>query len=190
MQAAEEVLFDLEAAAYLLRYPEGEWWDVAPNILRLVADGDVPTIRQALQTHLQEAFAAMAADGVEAAQEEYTRLFISDLPYAPCRPVEAFYLEEAGAGQSTSEVAGTYEKHGVTAQELPPDHVVSELAFLGHLLLRGDLQAMTDAAAFGERHLLEWLPKWVAGVAQHARQPFYAKAAAYALAAVKAAQDA
>jgi TorA maturation chaperone TorD len=57
------------------------------------------------------------------------------------------------------------------------DHIVHELQFVAHLLALGTPDALTDAAAFMDSHLLPWAPDFCVRIAAHARHPFHAGAA-------------
>ncbi|OYX43949.1 MAG: hypothetical protein B7Z02_07140 [Rhodobacterales bacterium 32-67-9] len=57
------------------------------------------------------------------------------------------------------------------------DHIVHEMQFVVHLLTLGSPDALTDAAAFMDAHLLPWVPDFCLRIADHARQPFHAGAA-------------
>ena len=54
------------------------------------------------------------------------------------------------------------------------DHLVHELQFVVHLLQLGTEDALTDAAAFLDAHVLPWVPDFCKVVAARARQPFLA----------------
>ena len=56
------------------------------------------------------------------------------------------------------------------------DHIVHELQFVAHLLATGSTDALTDAAAFLDAHVLPWVPEFCLRVADHARHPFHAGA--------------
>ena len=73
----------------------------------------------------------------------------------------------------TFEVRKLYRRHGLAVRdwrELPDDHLSNELAFVGALLGRGELQA---ARAFLADHLLVWLPKFAQQVAGRAHTALY-----------------
>lgn len=75
------------------------------------------------------------------------------------------------------EVREWYAHYGLSVPDWrlrSDDHIVHELQFVAHLLGLGTADALTDAAAFLDGHLLPWLPDFCLRLAQHCRHPFHA----------------
>ncbi len=69
-----------------------------------------------------------------------------------------------------------YEHYGLSVPEWrirPDDHIVHELQFVAHLLTLGTEDAARDAARFMDRHILVWMPHFLALMAERCEQPFY-----------------
>lgn len=56
------------------------------------------------------------------------------------------------------------------------DHIVHEMQFVAHLLRLGTPEALLDAAAFLDAHVLPWVPDFSLRVTARARHPFHAAA--------------
>lgn len=70
-----------------------------------------------------------------------------------------------------------YQHYGLSVPDWrlrPDDHLVHEMQFVQHLLRLGTADALTDAAAFLDAHMLPWVPDFCATVAARARNPFLA----------------
>ncbi len=92
---------------------------------------------------------------LEAAQAEYTRLFISTYPKLLCPPYESCYREGLVYGNSSIEVGEWYRKCGLDfiCESEPPDLLSVELEFL----------AIMKDRAFLEK-LREWIYKFTESV--------------------------
>ncbi len=95
-------------------------------------------------------------------------------------PYESVWLDEDGLErqQPMFEVRAWYRRHGVCVQDWASradDHLVLQLQFVGRLLTDGrDLQAVRDAAAFLDQHLLLWIDAFAERVMARCEMPFYA----------------
>lgn len=69
------------------------------------------------------------------------------------------------------------------------DHIVHELQFVAHLLRIGTPEALTDATAFLDAHVLPWVPDFCLRIAARARHPFHAGAALVTRALLAALRD-
>lgn len=70
-----------------------------------------------------------------------------------------------------------YQHYGMTVPDWrtrSDDHIVHELQFVSHLLTLGTPDALSDAAAFLDGHVLPWVPDFCAAIAARARHPFHA----------------
>ena len=72
---------------------------------------------------------------------------------------------------------GWYGHYGLTVPNWrmrSDDHLVHELQFVQHLLRLGTPEALTDAVAFLDAHVLPWVPDFCKTIATRARNPFLA----------------
>ncbi|MCS7150112.1 MAG: molecular chaperone TorD family protein [Caldimicrobium sp.] len=73
-------------------------------------------------------------------QIEYTRLFLGASLEVPAPPYGSVYLEDRQImGKTTLEVKKFFQREGLQVDDNwphPPDHIVSELEFMGYLTLR------------------------------------------------------
>ena len=135
----------------------------------------------------------------DAVMAEYTGLFISNHPQAPCRPIESVYTEGLLVGEATEDAAAQYLRFGLQANEEQPDHLAAELEFVAWLAARelqagerrggkrslggsaeenrtpGDYAAARDS--FRRRHLANWVPRLARDVEQAATLSLYREAA-------------
>ncbi len=118
-------------------------------------------------------------------QTLHTRLFVG-----PARPLvypyESCYRDPEGwlGGPWAGEVAEIYARAGLAPNELQPDHIVAELAFMAHLADREahfeDAQdetaaasARAEQAAFLREHLLAWGPAFCQRLRDATDEPGY-----------------
>ena len=129
---------------------------------------------------------------VEELAVDYARLFIGPGPgLAP--PYESVYTSPTGRfyGEALSEVSELLRSEGIQVGEefaAPADHLAVELAIMRYLVEQGEVRAAeSDAARAGgwrrqleflEGHLLPWVPRWAADVANAGGTDFYRAAAA------------
>jgi TorA maturation chaperone TorD len=73
-------------------------------------------------------------------------------------PVMQFYFEKG------------YELNLSSSKQHAPDHLSLECGFMQHAILKHDTSAQK---AFLERHLLQWAPAYLLGIASMAQTPFY-----------------
>ena len=94
--------------------------------------------------------------------------------------------------QPMFDVREWYAHYGLTVPDWrlrSDDHIVHELQFVAHLLQLGTADALVDAAAFMDAHLLPWVPDFCLRLADHARHPFLAGAALATRALLSALRD-
>lgn len=131
-----------------------------------------------------EAFAALGVEqpqGAEAAQLEYTRLFIGSFKmYAP--PYASYYVdgEHQVYGPTTMEVAQLYEQFGLAlsaSEHEPADHIRYLLAFAAQLAATYEQRAQEEFAEayrdFVTLYILRWLPEFKQLVDDYAEFPLY-----------------
>ena len=90
------------------------------------------------------------------------------------------------------QVRGFYDHYGLSVpdwRKRADDHLVPELQFVAHLLRLGTPEALADAEAFLDQHLLPWLPDFCLRIAGSARHPFLAAAAVLTRALLLALRD-
>ena len=119
--------------------------------------------------------------GAEAAQLEYTRLFIGSFKmYAP--PYASYYLdgEHQVQGPTTVEVASLYDQFGVELGETEhdcADHIRYLLAFTSLLARtyeeRGRAEFVDAYRDFVELYVLRWAPEFARLVDDYAEFPLY-----------------
>ncbi len=105
---------------------------------------------------------------------EYHRLFLGPMrPVAP--PFESVYRDGVAFGPSTADFLEELRREGLETVDtfrLPPDHVAVELEYLAHMLLRArearagaypeeSVARLDHAQAFVDRHLAQWLPRFL-----------------------------
>lgn len=105
---------------------------------------------------------------------DYAAIYLTHaLQASPCESVwrdEDHLMLQA----PTFAVREFYHRHGIPPlnwRAMADDHLVRELCFVAHLLETGERAAALD---FLDRHLLVWLPRFAARVAQRADTPIYA----------------
>lgn len=131
-----------------------------------------------------DAFAAPDVEqphGAEAAQLEYTRLFIGSFKmYAP--PYASYYLdgEHQVYGPTTMEIARLYEQFGLelsVSEHEPADHIRYLLAFAAQLAATYEQRGQEEFAEayrdFMDLYVLSWLPKFRQLVDDYAEFPLY-----------------
>lgn len=185
--APESAAFRLAAARRVLGYPDAAGLRALADVLALVQTEETDPRLRSLASRLAADLPDLAGRG-ELAQEEYTRLFISDLPRPCCPPLESFYREGTRVGAPTSEMAALLAAEGLAPLLLPPDHLLAELALAQHLIdpaRAGGLGRLVRGRAVLRRHTLGWLPIWVGDVTRAAHHPFFVHAAAFTLRACR-----
>lgn len=131
-----------------------------------------------------EAFAAPSVEqphDAEAAQLEYTRLFIGSFKmYAP--PYASYYVdgEHQVYGPTTMEVAQLYEQFGLELsanEHEPADHIRYLLAFAAQLAATYEQRGQEEFAEayrdFVALYILRWLPEFKQLVDDYAEFPLY-----------------
>lgn len=106
---------------------------------------------------------------------------------APPPPFESVWREDRLVGEATLAVLDAYQQAGFAEIDVtvgPQDHLAVELKFMSLLALR-EQQAWLTASRiaaearviqqrdFLDRHLLIWVPPWVARIVRDSREPFY-----------------
>jgi len=124
----------------------------------------------------------------EALAVEYARLFLD--PVTHLVPNESVQRGEGRYwGDHTVRVADFYARFGyqvAEGEEIIPDHLASELEFMGHLAAEeagrwaagnssGALARRAAAAEFLEAHLLAWAPGFCARVARRTEEAYFAR---------------
>ncbi|MFW6003729.1 MAG: TorD/DmsD family molecular chaperone [Halanaeroarchaeum sp.] len=114
-----------------------------------------------------------------ALEREYTRLFVGPGEH-PCPPYESVYRDaepdqEVGPvmGPSTQAVERWYREHGLVLDDATgelPDHVATELEFVGHLHRTA---GAATAERFLDEHPRQWLGPFLDRVATATESPFY-----------------
>lgn len=176
----EDLAFYYAIAVQILRYPSPEVTSdirTALSLLNEQADFTQTLLARDLATEF-ESLLALTQDGALA---EYTCLFISNYPTPACRPIEAIYREKSLVGESTEKVAAQYWKVGLEGKGHPPDHILTELAYLQYVMnyepdehfSSEDLDALHDD--FIANHILQWVPAWLIDVRNSAQYPYYPK---------------
>lgn len=109
--------------------------------------------------------------------EEALNVDFSSLFLMHSLPIESAILddkEEVLVGLQNP-VMQFYFEHGyelnLTKSELQaPDHLSLECAFMQNLILKNEIEAQR---AFMQKHLLNWAPMYLLGIANMAQTPFY-----------------
>lgn len=119
-----------------------------------------------------------------ALEREYTRLFVGPGDH-PCPPYESVYRDaeadqELGPvmGASTRAVEQWYREHGLVLDDATgelPDHVATELEFVGHL---HDTADPGTAEQFLDEHPRQWLGRFLDRVETATQSSFYRELAA------------
>ena len=106
-----------------------------------------------------------------------------------CAPYESPWLDKDGLMRQkpTLAVRGCYARHSLKvpdARNRSEDHIVHELNFLAFLMRKTDWgdESLAEAQLFLERHPLQWLPDFAAGLQRHQAPQFYAVVAALTVA--------
>lgn len=112
---------------------------------------------------------------LDALRIEYTRLFVGPAE-PPCPPYESVYRDEGGQvlGPMTRAVVTWYRSYDLEPDvEVPelPDHIGTELEFLGCLYRENETEA---AKQFLEEHPREWIGQFLNEVREATDDPFYA----------------
>ncbi|MEK6776839.1 MAG: molecular chaperone TorD family protein [bacterium] len=117
--------------------------------------------------------------------EEYTRLFINAFPTLRVPPYESYYREKRMMGRAAMECLFLYRSDGLTVRDEGelPDHIVSQLEYLGFLCLaESAAQAGSPDAVpvlrrkqreFYEKHIMTWVPDFCFRVQSHSKIHFY-----------------
>lgn len=119
---------------------------------------------------------------VEILNNEYTRLFHR----GACPPYETSYNPERSFSKTNdlADIAGFYMAFGIKHKDEAPDHIVSELEFMGLICLKEALavaNSMTDEAEicsearrkFLSEHLGNWVSKYSTRMRNEARLGVY-----------------
>lgn len=94
-------------------------------------------------------------------------------------PEESVWFNEEGCMRQEAmfQVRAWYRRYGLEAADwrvMADDHLVPQLAFIGHLLEAGTVERFTDAARFMDEHVLRWIGDFAGRVATRCATPFYA----------------
>ncbi len=111
---------------------------------------------------------------MDAAQAEYTRLFVNAPTGVPAPPYSSVYISGARIlmQQGLEEAMKYYREAGVqpeTGSE-PADHISIELAFVGRLLETENIELLNR---FLKGHLLLWYPHFLKRLLEAGPHPFY-----------------
>ena len=144
------------------------WRAPTDDLVTAVNDGDFGTVFER----------ARPVDRA-ALEREYTRLFVGPGEH-PCPPYESVYRDaeadqELGPvmGPSTDAVEQWYRDFGVILDDEHselPDHVATELEFVGHLHRTADAATVEQ---FLDEHPRKWLEPFLDRVDAATRSPFY-----------------
>jgi TorA maturation chaperone TorD len=144
------------------------WRAPSAELVAAVTDGD-----------LRDVFEQTTAVELGELEREFTRLFVGPGDH-PCPPYESVYRDAEAdqslgpvMGESTRAVEKWYHEHGVTLAESNPelpDHVSTELEFLGYLEQTADPET---ARQFREEHLDQWIHQFLEDVDAATESPFY-----------------
>ena len=178
----EDLAFYYAVAVQLLRYPSSEAISDIHTALSLLNDQIEPS-QALLARELATEFENLLALPQEGALSEYTRLFVSNYPGPTCRPIEAVYREKVLVGECTEKVAAQYWTVGLEGKGQPPDHILTELAFLQYVMNyepdehfgAEDLETLHND--FIANHILQWVPAWLIDIRNFAQYPYYPKVA-------------
>lgn len=108
--------------------------------------------------------------GVAAMRIDHSGVFERADPEHPCPPYETGYSPRGGhdAGMVVADLQEAYARFGlVPAEHRAPDHLSTELEFVGALCSRegeDGLAIVTAERAFLRSHLLRWLPRFATGI--------------------------
>jgi TorA maturation chaperone TorD len=138
-------------------------------------------------------------------QQEYSEVFVAKPGGIPCHPSESIYLEQQGhtAGWIMARLEQEYATAGLGLSpdlHLTPDHAAVELEFMSFLCsqeaeawdkdkLKDGVQTLERQAAFLDRHLARWIPKWARQVALARGRGIYSVLAETAQAFISHDQD-
>ena len=176
----------LTALSCALTYP-AQGFDKSLEPLRACA-GDASCARfvDRIEALLECAKAFTAPDvvqpqGAQAAQLEYTRLFIGSFKmYAP--PYASYYLdgEQQVQGPTTVEIAALYDQFGLMLSDSEhdcADHIRYLLAFAARLALTYEEKGQDEFACayrdFCGLYIASWADAWAKRVEDYAEFPFY-----------------
>jgi len=144
------------------------WGEPTENLVAAVNDG-----------HLSGVFETTTTVSLEALEREFTRLFIGPGEHQ-CPPYESVYRDADAdqslgpvMGESTRDVERWYREYGVELDESNselPDHVTTELEFIGYLERTED---EATAEKFREEHLNRWIREFLDRVEQTTELPYY-----------------
>lgn len=179
----EDLAFYYAVAIQTLRYPSPDAIPDIRNALTLLnTEQAVPplnTIARELATEFENLL-LLPQDG---ALVEYTRLFITNYPAPACRPIEAIYREKSLVGECTEKVAAQYWRVGLESKGHPPDHILSELAFLQYVMSHEPEEHFKAEGLemlhndFIVNHIMQWVPAWLIDIRNFAQFPYYLKVA-------------
>lgn len=179
-------------AGWVMGPPSAEQFDII-RAMDATTELATPALTTALRGMIE------AARGVPGAQREtrlgveYTRLMGGLMQdRAPPPPYEGVWREDQLMGEVTLAVIEAYQDAGyadIDPEAGPQDHLGVELKFISLLALAeheawraedrpAALARLDEQRVFLERHLLAWVPRWAARVAQETGEPFYRHLAA------------
>jgi len=174
--------FHLLSACYFL--PEPELSEKLDNL-----EGHMATVCEPALGFIQEMRTRFeAGSNMEALTVDFSKLFVG--PYELfAAPYGSVYLDDQRKvmGDSTLDVKNRYREAGLdTAKNFKeaPDHIAAELEFMHYLIFKeieafanSDGQTAIDLIhkqkSFLEDHLMAWVPKFSAHIAEHAGTVFY-----------------
>lgn len=176
----------LAALSAALTYPVSGLQAALAPLRSCVADDACSAYAEQITAVLDaaQAFAAHGVEqphGAEAAQLEYTRLFIGSFKmYAP--PYASYYVdgEHQVYGPTTMEVAQLYGQFGLelsAGEHEPADHIRHLLAFAAQLAATYEQRGQEEFAEayrdFVALYILRWLPEFKQLVDDYAEFPLY-----------------
>lgn len=169
MESSQLLSYLYTYCARSLRFPEPHWFTREHVQLVLPLLSELGLSSEAEQ--LVEATDA-SSWSLEAAQIEYTRLFITGVPRAVAPPFGSVYIDRILQGQHTEKTLHFYHAHGYEMAEGSnlPDHIVHQLEFLSLLENEGKTES---AHEFIQSCFLPWFPTFSGLVVSQSKQPFY-----------------
>lgn len=178
-------LFWLLAEGLLNGLTTGSW-----SSLGLVGASNESGTAGQLDSALENLLDALDRAGTAAADRlavEHTRLFAGLAEGAgPTPPFESAWWQDE-TGEIEAVVADAYTEAGfadIDLQAGPQDHLAVELKFMA-LLAHREAEAwqledpvaaearIHQQQAFLDRHILQWVPRWIDQVAQNTQEPVY-----------------
>jgi len=144
------------------------WGEPTDDLVTAVNDG-----------HLSDVFETTTTVTLQALEREFTRLFVGPGEH-PCPPYESVYRDADAdqslgpvMGESTRDVERWYREYGIGLDESNselPDHVTTELEFIGYLEQTED---PATAEKFREEHLSQWIDEFLNRVETATELPYY-----------------